>query len=326
MQKEAVKRVVFEAWRGVSERDEGMVAGRNVTAEARLETARLGRLLQPLARSARRAVRQDKAEWLKRRSARIRAESATGSSRTLRHLVRQVSGSKKARGPKPVAVIAAEDGGEIAARWESIFFQEFSGRGQRVQSKDLESRLQELRIPWQAQLRPEEWLDEDQLAADAGDALGRMRKRKSHGRGLCSHGVLVRGWSRISPGICEAGSAVTPGRGAEANRLHGSSAQKAASATECKECQTRVAGVSHRQDSLDQDSASAPGGCHGQAVLRDQGWFNVGATDRALLFHGEDAQGTDIKAAFYSVFAEIALGGLLPLDTREQLQVPTGPP
>ena len=28
---------------------------------------------------------------------------------------------------------------------------------------------------------------------------------------------------------------------------------------------------------------------------------------------------TDIKAAFYSVFAEIALGGLLPLDTREQL-------
>ena len=27
----------------------------------------------------------------------------------------------------------------------------------------------------------------------------------------------------------------------------------------------------------------------------------------------------DIKAAFYSVFAEIALGGLLPLDTREQL-------
>ena len=28
---------------------------------------------------------------------------------------------------------------------------------------------------------------------------------------------------------------------------------------------------------------------------------------------------TDNKAAFYSVFAEIALGGLLPLDTREQL-------
>ena len=117
--------------------------------------------------------------------------------------------------------------------------------------------------------------------------------------GLCSHGVLVRGWSRISPGICEAGSAVTPGRGAEqmANRLHGSSAQKAASATECKECQRCVAGVSHRQDSLedgpDQDSAFAPGGCQGQAVRRDQGWFNVGATDRALLSRREDAQGTE---------------------------------
>ena len=97
MQKEAVKRAVFEAWRGVSERDEGVVAGMNVIAEARLETARLGRLLQPLARSARRAVRQDKAEWLKRRSARIRAEAGTGSSRTLWHLVRQLSGSKKAR-------------------------------------------------------------------------------------------------------------------------------------------------------------------------------------------------------------------------------------
>ena len=48
MQKEAVKRAVFEAWRGVSQRDEGVVAGRNVIAEARLETARLGRLLQPL--------------------------------------------------------------------------------------------------------------------------------------------------------------------------------------------------------------------------------------------------------------------------------------
>ena len=29
-------------------------------------------------------------------------------------------------------------------------------------------------IPWKAQLRPEEWPDEDQLAADACDALGRM--------------------------------------------------------------------------------------------------------------------------------------------------------
>ena len=90
---------------------------------------------------------------------------------------------------------------------------------------------------------------------------------ESHGGGLCPHGVLVRGWSRISLGICEAGSAVTPGRGAEqmAHRLQGSSAQKAASATECKECQRCVAGVSHRQDlledRLDQDSAFAPGGC-----------------------------------------------------------------
>ena len=62
-----------------------------------------------------------------------------------------------------MAVIVAEDGtpllneAEIAARWESIFFQEFSGRGERVQPKELQSRLRELRIPWQAQLRPEEW-------------------------------------------------------------------------------------------------------------------------------------------------------------------------
>ena len=58
-----------------------------------------------------------------------------------------------------------------------------------------------------------------------------------------------------------------------ANRLHGCSAHKAASATECRECQRCVAGVSHRQDSLedrpDQDSAVAPGGCQGQAVWRD---------------------------------------------------------
>ena len=54
-----MQKAVFEAWRGVSDRDEGVVAGRNAIAAARLETARLGRLLQPLARSARRAVRQD---------------------------------------------------------------------------------------------------------------------------------------------------------------------------------------------------------------------------------------------------------------------------
>ena len=82
---------------------------RNALAEARLETARLGRLLRPLARSARRAVSRVKAEWLKRRSARIRAEAATGSFRTLWHLVGQLSGSK-ARGPKPGAVIAVENG------------------------------------------------------------------------------------------------------------------------------------------------------------------------------------------------------------------------
>ena len=179
MQKEAVKLAVFEVWRGVSERGEGVVAGRNATAAARLETARLGRLLQPLARSAHRAVRQDKAEWLKRRSARIKAEAATGSSRTLWHLVRQLSGSKKATGLKPVAVIAAEDGtpllneAEVAARWGTIFFQEFSGRGERVQPRSDRVKSSWLRTPVAHSVAspapPEmEWPDEGQdCAADA---------------------------------------------------------------------------------------------------------------------------------------------------------------
>ena len=139
----------------------------------------------------------------------------------------------------------------------------------------------------------------------------------------------MRGWSRISPGICEAGSAVTQGRGAEqmAHRLLGSSAQKAASATECKECQRSVAGVSHCQDLLedrpDQNSAFAQG--------RQSRAIKGGSTSVpqiVLSFFIEKMRKerkcaavlfTDIKAAFYSVFAEIALGGLLPLDTREQL-------
>ena len=86
---------------------------------------RLSKLLWPLARSARRAVSQDKAEWLKRKSARIRAEAVTGSSRTLWHVARQLSGSKKARGPRPVAAIAAGDGtplldeAQVGSRWGS---------------------------------------------------------------------------------------------------------------------------------------------------------------------------------------------------------------
>ena len=129
----------------------------------------------------------------------------------------------------------------------------------------------------------------------------------------------LRGWLR--------------GRGDElvAHRLYGSSAQKAASATECKDCQKCFAGVSTRQDLLedlpDQDSAFAPRGCSGQAIQRGQERFNVGPTDRALLFVEKMRKErkcaavlvTDIIAAFYSVFAEIALGGLFPLDTREQL-------
>ena len=55
--------------------------------------------------------------------------------------------------------------------------------------KDLEGRLRELRIPWQAQPRSEEWPDEDQLAADACNAMGRMRNGKAMEGILCAYGV-----------------------------------------------------------------------------------------------------------------------------------------
>ena len=110
-------------------------------------------------------------------------------------------------GLQTVAVIEAEDGtplldeAEIAARWESTFFQEFSGRGERVQPKDLGSRLRELRIPWQAQLRPEEWPDEDQLAATPWDGCEteRLWERTVSPRSTCARLVQdisehLRGW------------------------------------------------------------------------------------------------------------------------------------
>ena len=105
MQKEAVKRAVFGVWRGVSERDEG---GRWQECDCR---GKIGDSQAGQTAAATCEIRQDKAEWLKRRSATIRTEAATGSSRTLWHLVRQLSGSKKARGPKPVTVIATEERG-----------------------------------------------------------------------------------------------------------------------------------------------------------------------------------------------------------------------
>ena len=82
-------------------------------------------------------------------SARLRAEAVTGSSRALWHLG-ETAYSKKARGPRPVAVTAAEDGTSLLdearkeARWDSIFFQEFSGSGERIQQQDLGGRLREL--------------------------------------------------------------------------------------------------------------------------------------------------------------------------------------
>ena len=127
-----------------------------------------------------------------------------------------------------------------------------------------------------------------------------------------SYGVLACGWPRIFASICEAGSAVTP------------VPNKATSSVECKECQRRFAGVPFGQDLLenypDQDSAFAPGGCSGPAVRRSQGRFNGGATESCLpIYQGcvkerkcAAALFTDIKTAFYNVFAEVALGRLLP--------------
>ena len=205
-----------------------------------------------------------------------------------------------------MAVTAAEEGtpllneAEIAARWGSIFFQEFSGRGEGVQPQDLESRLRELRTPWQAQLRPEEWLDEDQLAADACDTLGRMRNGNAMGEDCVPTEYLyaagpgyLRAFVRLAQRSLQEG---VPSRWRTGCMVP--VPKKPRVPPECKECWKCVAGVSHRQDLLedrpDQASGFAPGSCSGPAVQRDQGRFNVGATDRALLFHREDAQGTEM--------------------------------
>ena len=192
MQKEAVKRAVLEAWRCVSERDEGAVAGRNAIAAARLETARLGRLLQPLARSARRAVRQDKAEWLKRRSARIRGG---GGYRFLSYALASCQTAQRFQESEGTETSV----GHCSRRRDSFVDRDrdCGSVGSVFTQRDLASRLRELRIPWQAQFRPEEWPDEDPWD---GCETERPWER-----------------SRISPGICEAGSAVTPGRGARAD-------------------------------------------------------------------------------------------------------------
>ena len=73
--------------------------------------------------------------------------------------------------------------------------------------------------------------------------------------------------------------------------------------------------------------AFAPGGCSRPAVRKSQGRFNGGAADRSFLFikkmrkerNCAAALFKDIKAAFGSVFANVALGRLLPPETREQL-------
>ena len=78
------------------------------------------------------------------RSARIRAEAVTDTSRTLWHHARQFSGSKKGERPKPNG--SHRSCGRHPHCWTRrrlglvVFFQ-FSGRGQRIQQQDLEGRL-----------------------------------------------------------------------------------------------------------------------------------------------------------------------------------------
>ena len=219
-----------------------------------------------------------------------------------------------------MAVIAAEDGtpllneAEIAARWESIFFQEFSGRGERVQPKDLESRQQELRIPCQAQLRPEEWPGEDQLAADACDALGRMRKIIA----MAEDCVLPKCLSAAGPGYLRAFA-----------RLALRSLQEGVPSrwrTGCmvpmaKKPRVPLSGKIHSKIVRTKIQHLPPEAAKG----RQSGGIKGGSTSVpqiVLSFFIEKMRKERKCAAVLftdSVFAEVALGGLLPFDTREQL-------
>ena len=147
----------------------------------------------------------------------------------------------------------------------------------------------------------------------------------------------MRRWSRISPGFCEAGSAVTP----ESREC------RAEWRTECHEVQCPKScacdtGKIYSRIVRTKIQHLLPEAAKG----RQSGWIKGGSASVpqiVLSFFIEKMRKerkcvavlfTDIKAAFYSVFAEIALGGLLPLDTRGgafrqsrvELPSPTGNP
>ena len=181
-QKEATKKAVFRAWRGQ--------AGRQL---CRRESRRWGH------------VRDRHTEW----SGMSRRSGSKGGGLALSGSLR---GSLVAPRRRPVAVIADEDGTqlldeeEIGARWGTVFFQEFSGRGSASSSKTLKGRQRELRAPWQDQPRPDGWPDEEQLAADACDVRGNMQNKKAMGGGQLPCGVLTGGWTRKPSSLPEVGS------------------------------------------------------------------------------------------------------------------------
>ena len=234
-----------------------------------------------------------------------------------------------------MAVIAVEDNTPLSdeaqkgARWETIFFLEFSGLGERIQQEDLEGRLCEPRAPWQDQSRPEEWLDEDQLAADACDALGRMR----NGMAMEEDCVPTEHLRVAGPGYFRAFA-----------RLARRSLQDGGPSWWRTGCMVPVP-KKQRVHLSAKNAGRVLLACHSSKIYSrivrtkccprppragnqvESGRLHGGAEDRALLTHQEN-RGTEVCCSplhghqgtfFYNVFAEVALGRLLPIATRENL-------
>ena len=206
-----------------------------------------------------------------------------------------------------------------------MFVQEFSGRGERIQQQDLEGRLRELRAPWQDQPCPEEWPSEDQLAADAHDVLGTMR----NGKATVEDSVPTEYLRAAGPGHLRAFA-----------RLARRSLQDGAPSRWRTGCMVPVP----RKQRVPQSAKSARGvllACHAGKIYsrivrtkmqhllpeaaqgRQSGGVKGGSTAAPQIVLSlfikkmrkeqkcAAALFTDIRAAFYSVFAEVALGSLL---------------
>ena len=145
--------------------------------------------LASVASMTKKAVKEDKAQWVERQSNEIAKQLRAGQTGGLWKLVQQLAGRKR-RGPQAVEVLK-DDGGKLitteeakTAEIEKMMLAEFQGRGAFVEDQELSEKVAE----HERQLAPlgdSELPEQEDLESEIMDSVRAMKMAKLSAKMAC---------------------------------------------------------------------------------------------------------------------------------------------